>query len=275
MGCWQVDCYRRPLKGEANQPLWELVICDPHKTDLLISVFCPQPDVNSDWLQQQFDAAFDATGITPDCLQVFRPAALSLIEAAAQPFQLPVEATRDTAVLKSVLQERARQYPQMQGYTNEPYDPEAIERPPPQPLPETLLGDQWRFVALAASDLEEVLLQRPIPINVSPEKLLPSQQSLGPSTLIPGLVIDGGRQSMRLARWLQDQQPVFLKAQATGVVLEVGLCDRIILFTYDDREISAAAHLFTQRQQESQGIHFLLIQPDDSGVTYTGLWLLQ
>jgi hypothetical protein len=57
-------------------------------------------------------------------------------------------------------------------------------------------------------------------------------------------------------------------------VLEVGLCDRTILFTYDDPEMAAAAQRFTQRQQESQGIHFLLVQPDDTGVTYTGLWLL-
>lgn len=274
MDRWQVDCYRRPLQDDTGQILWELVICDPLNSSLTISVLCPQSQVTSDWLKQQLQNTITATDILPQSLQVFRPAAFSLIEAAGQSLQIPVEATRRTAALKAVLQDRARQYPLMPGYLHEPYDPLAMDRPPPQPCPADLLGEQWRFVALSAADLEEVLLQRPIPIKECPEGLLPRQQPLAPSTLIPGLVIDGGRQSMRLVRWLQEQQPVFLKAQATGVVLEVGLCDRIVLFTYDDPDMTSAAKLFTQRQQESRGIHFLLVQPDDSGVTYTGLWML-
>ncbi len=274
MDRWQVDCYRRPLRDDAGQALWEFVICDPLNPSLNISSVCPQSQVTSDWLKQQLQNTMTSTGIRPQCLQVFRPAAFSLIEAAGQSLEIPVEATRRTSALKAILQARAHQYPRMHGYTDEPYDPLAMDRPPPQPCPTDLLGEQWRFVALSATDLEEVLLQRPIPIKEAPETLLPSQKSLASSMLIPGLVIDGGRQSMRLARWLQQQQPVFLKAQATGVVLEVGLCDRIVLFTYDDPDIASAAQLFTQRQQESRGIHFLLVQPDDSGVTYTGLWML-
>ncbi|MGF1601545.1 MAG: Tab2 family RNA-binding protein [Thermosynechococcaceae cyanobacterium] len=274
MTYWQVDYYRRPLVDEVGQPLWELVICDPHNCEVQISVFCSQATANSDWLQQQLQIAFDSTKTRPDCLQVFRPAALNLVKAAADLFGIPVEATRRTSALKAVLKSRAHKYLHLPGYTHEPYDPLAIERPPPQPLPDDLLGQTWRFVALAAADLEEVLMSRPMPIKAIATSLRPSQQLLAPATLIPGLVINGGRQSMRLARWLQKQQPVFLQAQATGVVLESGLCDRTILFTYTDLEVAAAAQQFTQRQQESQGIHFLLVQPDDSGVTYTGLWLL-
>jgi hypothetical protein len=271
---WQVDCYRRPLQNDAGQPLWELVICDPQNPDLQIAAFCPQVEVTADWLQSQLERAMVSSGTRPERLQVFRPASLSLLQAAGQALEIPVEATRRTLALKAALHVRARQHPQMQGYTNEPYDPLAMERPPPQPLPDDLLGDQWRFVALSAADFEEVLLQRPIPIKEMPQMLLPSQQGLEPSTPIPGLVIDGGRRSLRLARWLQAQQPVFLQTQATGVVLEVGLCDRIILFTYSDPDMAAAAQRFTQRQQEAQGIHFLLVQPDDTGLTYTGVWLL-
>lgn len=271
---WQVDCYRRPLQDDAGQPLWELVICDPQNASFRVSVFCPQAEVTMAWLQQQLERVMSATGQRPDRLQVFRPASLNLVEGAGQALAIPVEATRRTLTLKSELQARARQYNQMPGYTGELYDPLLIERPPPQPLPEDLLGDQWRFVALSALDLEAVLLQRPMPIKeISPE-LLPSQQGLAESVPIPGLVIDGGRRSMPLARWLQKQHPVFLQAQATGLVMEAGLCDRKVLFTYDDPEMATAAQLFTQRQQESRGIHFLLVQPDNSGVTYTGLWLL-
>ncbi|TVQ65436.1 MAG: DUF1092 family protein, partial [Spirulina sp. DLM2.Bin59] len=29
-----------------------------------------------------------------------------------------------------------------------------------------------------------------------------------------------------------------------------------------------------QQRQASRGLHFLLIQPDDSAITFTGFWLL-
>ncbi len=47
------------------------------------------------------------------------------------------------------------------------------------------------------------------------------------------------------------------------LILEASLADRWILATFADEKVSAA------------GLYFLLVQPDDSGMTYTGLWLLQ
>ena len=32
---------------------------------------------------------------------------------------------------------------------------------------------------------------------------------------------------------------------------------------------------YEQQKGDSQGLHFLLIQPDDSGMTETGIWLLK
>jgi hypothetical protein len=51
--------------------------------------------------------------------------------------------------------------------------------------------------------------------------------------------------------------------------------DRWILVTFEDAEVAQAAQVYEQRKQQSQGLHFLLVQPDDSGITYTGFWLLQ
>jgi hypothetical protein len=44
--------------------------------------------------------------------------------------------------------------------------------------------------------------------------------------------------------------------------------------TFEDREVAAAAANYEQRKQLSQGLHFLLVQPDESGMTYSGFWLL-
>ena len=114
-----------------------------------------------------------------------------------------------------------------------------------------------------------------------PESLLPLNLGIASTTPIPGVVIYGGRNSLQLARWLEQEKPVFLNyiptevGQSGGLILETGLVDRWIVATFEDREVAQAAQNYEQRKQASQGLHFLLVQPDDSGMTYTGFWLLQ
>ena len=83
---------------------------------------------------------------------------------------------------------------------------------------------------------------------------------------------------MALTQWLDSTQPAFLQyiaGQPDGLILEAGLCDRFVLTTFEDSDVRGAANAFEQRKVTSKGLHFLLIRPDDSGMTYSGLWLLQ
>lgn len=276
MSVWEVDFYRRPLKDQQGHPLWELLICNATGS-LQFSKFCPQPEANSTWLVSQFQQAAQGRQL-PEQVQVFRPQCLSLVEAACRTLNIPVEPTRRTLALKRWLRERAEQYLQMAGYTGQPYEPTQVDSPPPLPLPENLWGEQWRFAALPALDLEEGLIERPIPILEAPKFLLPSQLRLPGATAVPGVIIYGGRQSMRLASWLQQQHPLSLQAIAgapAGLILEAGLSDRSVVATFEDLEVTAAGAAFERRKQVSQGLHFLLVQPDDSGVTSSGFWLLR
>ncbi len=153
-----------------------------------------------------------------------------------------------------------------------------IDKPPPKPLPENLWGEQWRFATLPAGEIEEAFAFRPIPILQMPEFLLPINLGLASTVAVPGVIIYGGRQSMRLARWLDEANPVSLNyiiGKPAGLVLEAGLVDRWIVATFEDKEVANAAQAYEQRKQLSQGLHFLLIQPDDSGVTSSGFWLLR
>ncbi|MGB3692248.1 MAG: Tab2 family RNA-binding protein, partial [Spirulinaceae cyanobacterium] len=59
-----------------------------------------------------------------------------------------------------------------------------------------------------------------------------------------------------------------------GLILAGGLVDRWIVATFEDEEVARAAKAYEERKQASQGLHFLLIQPDDSGMTTSGFWLL-
>lgn len=276
MNVWQVDFYRRPLQDANGHTLWELLICDATR-HFTYNGLCPQQSVNSNWLVSQLQNATNTVGL-PTLLQVFRPQSLGLLTTAAQQLNIPVEATRHTPALKQWLQERASQYHLQDNYTGEAYNPLALDKPPPTPLPENLWGEQWRFATLPAGNLEEAFAGRPIPCLHMPKFLLPLHLGL-PSTLpVPGVVIDGGRQSMKLARWLQNVNPValnYIAGAPDGLILEAGLAERWVVATFEDQEVTAAAQMYEQRKLTSQGLHFLLVQPDDSGMTYTGFWLLR
>ena len=60
-----------------------------------------------------------------------------------------------------------------------------------------------------------------------------------------------------------------------GLVLDAGLADRWVMLTFNDSEVSQAAKLYEARKKLVHGLHFLLVTPDDSGITDSGIWLLQ
>ena len=83
---------------------------------------------------------------------------------------------------------------------------------------------------------------------------------------------------MLLARWVEQSRPYALQSipgEPDGLILEAGVSDRWILTTFDDADVVVAAQTFRQRQQAAKGLHFLLVQPDNSGMTYSGFWLLK
>jgi hypothetical protein len=149
---------------------------------------------------------------------------------------------------------------------------------PPVPLPENLWGDQWRFATLPAVELADAFKGRLVPIVEMPEARLPLNLGLASDLPIPGIVIDGGRQAMKLALWLQQAQPATMSCVTgppDGLVLAAGERDRWIVATFDDPEVHIAGQEFERRKQASRGLHFLLVQPDNSGMTHSGFWLLR
>ncbi|WP_008310922.1 Tab2 family RNA-binding protein [Leptolyngbya sp. PCC 6406] len=274
---WEVDFYRRPCEDGQGTPLWELLICD-RAFDFTYGAMVSQPEATVDWLQGQLKTAIAKAGIPPDEICAFRPPAVALLQAAAPPLGIAVIPTRQTPTLKQWLVTRSRWYPTLPTYSGAPYDPLAVDRPAPVPVPESLWGEQWRFGALSAADFQEELTQEPIPIQSLPLDWLPLQMGLASTIPIPGVIIDGGRRALALAQWLAAQDPVALNPMVgnpAGLILEAGLCDRWVLTTFEDPQVQAAARTFGERQLQAQGLHFLLVRPDDSGITYTGLWLLR
>lgn len=274
MNVWEADFYRRPLQDKTGRSLWELLICDT-TGKLQFEAVCPQSEVSADWLVLRLQQFVSASPTRPDQIRVFRPQTLNLMAVAGPTLGIAVEPTRRTPALKQWLTQRWHDSSSSSG---QPYNPLELDKPAPLPLPENLWGDRWRFAALPAVELAESFTGRLIPVLEMPEFLLPLQLGLASTIPVPGVVIDGGRQSLRLARWLQAARPVslgFIPGSPDGLILEAGLVDRWVVATFDDSEVRTAAQEFEQRKVTSQGLHFLLVQPDDSGMTYSGFWLLK
>jgi hypothetical protein len=273
---WEIDFYRRPLQDEVGNPLWEWVVCDDTGS-LREQVFCAQANVSTDWVLAKLQQLLNRQP-QPKQIRVFRPQTLNLLEPVCDQLGLSLQPTRRTSQLKQYLKELAGAYPQMAGYTHQSYDPVALEQPPPLPLDESLLGQQWQFAALPAGELVEAFAGRMIPVLDMPQALFPLTLGL-PSTLpVPGVIIQGGRRSLPLAQWLQAAQAIalnYIPGAPNGLILDAGLVDRWIIATFEDADVTKAAQTFEHRKQRSQGLHFLLVQPDDSGMTHSGFWLLR
>lgn len=276
MSIWQADFYYHPSSSVSNKQ-WDLIICnsqlDPqtHIFEPIYTATCASDQANAVWLEQQILLA--AAGKLPTKIQVFRPQSLSLISVAAAKLGIQAEATRNTTALKQTLQDRFKHNPN--------YNPVTLEKPPPQALPANLWGDEWQIANIAAGQIIELFSDRPIPISSIPQDFYPLNLNLTSDIFIPGIVVFGGRQSMQLARWIEQQTPAFVNyiptevSKSGGFILETGLCDRWIFNTFESEAAAAIAQKYEQNKQASKGLHFLLIQPDDSGMTTTAFWLLR
>lgn len=260
MVTWQADFYQ--LQDTDRGQVGKLLIC-LDRGGIIHEAECCQPSTG--WLTSELEIA-SQSGL-PDRLQVFRPQSLEIFTPAANQMGIAIEATRRTRALKEHLKQRQVEI--------------SLDKPPPQPLPTNLWGEKWRFATFAAGELVEFFQGLPLPIlRIEPE-LFPINLGLASHLPIPGLVIYGGRQSLYLARWLEGQSPASIdyiareRGKSGGLVLESGLVERWIVVTFEDSEVAEAAQRYQARKAASKGLHFLLVQPDDSGMTYTGFWLLQ
>ncbi|ACB53725.1 DUF1092-containing protein [Crocosphaera subtropica ATCC 51142] len=262
---WQADFYKHLSQEHENNTKWNLIVCDQQGV-IIHQASCQQSEATSNWLISELEPLVKQ--YSPDIIKVFRPQCLSLFALVGKRLEIKIEGTRRTPQLKQILQEK---YP----------NSVKLEQSPPQAIPESLWGDKWHFATFKAGDFFDYFSDRPIPMKELPEALNPIHLGIASDVNIPGVVIYGGRQSMYLARWLADNQPVSLNYIPTevnksgGLILESGLVDRWVLLTFENAEMSQSAQQYEKQKERTQGLHFFLLQPDDSGMTQTGIWLLK
>ncbi len=262
---WQADFYKYLQEANPTSNLWELIICD-QQGQMIYEATCQQSEANSNWLVTQLQPIVKQSH--PDIIQIFRPQCFGLFTLAGETLSIKIEASRRTPHIKEILRKRDSKSLK-------------LEQHPPQPLAEKLWGDKWHFASFKAGELVNYFSDRPIPIMDFPESLNPINLGISSDVNIPGVIIYGGRKSLYLARWLEENKPVSLNyipttvGQSGGLILESGLIDRWVLLTFENVDMAQSAQQYENQKNDSQGLHFLLIQPDDSGMTYTGIWLLK
>ncbi|MDJ0580763.1 Tab2/Atab2 family RNA-binding protein [Crocosphaera sp.] len=262
---WQADFYKHLSQENEDNTVWNLIVCDQNSS-IIHQGSCQQSEANSNWLITELESLVKQ--YSPDLIKVFRPQCLSLFQLFGKTLGVKIEASRRTPQLKQILKEK---FPSSLK----------LKQLPPQAVPENLWGDKWRFATFKAGDFFDYFRDRPIPIKDLSEELNPIDLGIASGINIPGVVIYGGRKSMYLARWLADNKPFSLNyiptevGKSGGLILESRLVDRWVLLTFEDSEMAQSAQKYEQQKESSQGLHFLLIQPDDSGMTETGIWLLK
>ncbi len=270
---WQIDLSRRPFQTTATaqaapQAVWELLICT-EGGERLVRAAVPQGAVNRDWLRSMLQSTL-AEYPRPQYLQVFRPQCLGLVRMAGEDLQLQTRGQRRVPALQAWLRE-------LSGVGSDA-DLVTVPQSPPQPVPEAVMAERWKFAAVPAEDLLGLWRDRPIPIVETPAALWPLALGLASTQPVTGVVMEGGRRSMALARWLLQRQPYglrYLAGEPDGLILEAGLDERWVLATAVDGEVRQVGERFGERMMAARGLHFLVIAPDDSGMTTSGVWLLQ
>ncbi len=273
MVIWQCDFYHAFVSQTTKKTSWFLLICDEDGKEIY-TASCLQSEANSSWLIEQLRLA--QKGKLPAKIKVFRPQIVGLFKTATETLSIELETTRRTGVLKSKIREYIAN---PSSFIDNQFL--ALDKPPPQPLPEFIWGENWSFVSITSGEIINFIQDRPIPFLDIAKSLLPINLGIASDVAVPGIVIYGGRKSLIICRWLQEQKPVALNYIPTevnvsgGLVLESGLTERWILNTFEDPLVAEAAKNYENNKEMSKGLHFLLIQPDDSGMTYTGFWLLK
>ncbi len=274
MESWELDLYRSPITGDAQKPLWELLVCTSEGQSLL-SKFCPVAQVNADWLQTQLQGLIEERGETPLEIRVFRSASFNLAEQACQALFIPLRKSLRAIAIQRWLAHRQQQvYPSMEGYSP-PQTAHPVQRSIPVAFPEELLPERWGFSALPAAELS---LLRQVSISYGDIPFWKEDWRDWPAAaVIPGLFLI--REEVKpLARWLEDKGPVslsYVEAESSAILLETDTEERWILATFEDAEMKASARQFIERMDQFQGLHFIAVQTSEEDEAITGFWLLQ
>lgn len=282
---WELDFYSRPIIGENQKKLWEVLICEaptaidcPPDSLFKYAQFCSNQTVNSLWLRENLEKAIVEAGVAPKKIRFFRRQMNNMIAKACEDLGIPSAPSRRTYALNQWLVQRMSDfYPQQPGYSASASQSASVQYPALNaiPLPDAVRGDRgdkWAFVSLEASALAEmnewdIAFGEAFPLSLA---------GITPEIQIPGLIIFS-RRAIPLAAWMSGLELGFLQFEGGSlprIRLETGVSDSWILANLTDAPTLREAKGFAEAKEKANQVHFLAIQASPESESFAGFWLL-
>jgi len=267
---WELDFYSRPVLDENGKKMWELLVCDRHRTKEF-SKFCPPQMVNSEWIAKQLQELVASWGTLPQKIRFYRPAMHNMLNRGCKLADLtPLPSRRLYALPQWLVERMTSVYAQMDNFQAPDPDPLPLSLAPAiseavKPLPDALRGDRWTFAMLPVAELENAESW-----DIDFGELFPLPQ-LDQELGIPGLIIFSSRANP-LAGWMSGVDPVSIACVKDQLVLSANAEAQWSLSKIKDM---ASAQQFEQAKQTALGIHFLAIQSHPEVESFAGFWLLK
>ena len=278
---WELDFYSRPVLGENEKKLWEVLICESalgvqRSMDSLFqySKFFLNTEVNSASLRESIEEAIAQAPKPPDKIRFFRRQMNNMILKAAEEAGVPAYPSRRTIALNRWINQRMEEvYPAMPNYKASGNPSVSMGMPVPQPLPDQLIGQKWAFVNLEASAFQD-LPEWSIAFG---ESFSLELVDLAPDTPVPGLLIFSPR-ALPMAAWMSGLEMAavkYLPGDPDQLLLETGSNDAWVLAALGTDSLKQEAEAFEAAKQAANQVHFVGVQANPESEEFAGFWLLQ
>ncbi|KAL3150707.1 TGF-beta-activated kinase 1 and MAP3K7-binding protein 2 [Trebouxia sp. C0010 RCD-2024] len=277
---WELDFCSRPLLDERGKKRWELLICSPDR-EFEYSAYFPNNKINSTQLKAALINLLQQAGAEkPRRCRFFRGQMQTIISRSLTDLDIAPVPSRRCFTLISWLQERLENlYKKDPGYSDKAASLFTLDLQSPQELPDNLRGEQWNFVQLPLSALQEELKQvkqREV-FGDTFDLETAGAAGLPPDALIPGVAVFSKR-AVPLAAWTSGFELAALVADTDRacVILETGVNQRWRYGSYRrNPETNAEARQWEDAKKLVKGLHFLALQKDEEAEQCAGVWLLQ
>lgn len=271
---WELDFYSRPVYGEDNKRIWELIVVDEN-LHLCHVESVPNNMINSTELRKRLERLLEQVTVKPTVVKFYRMPMFNMISLALKDLGFEVKPSRRTYRLYHVLREREEHiYSKMPGYSPEKTLSSnylySTER-----LPDALRGEKFAFCTASYSMLYELQNSGTIPYC----DIFHMDDSISLEDELPGMIVYSQR-AESLACWTAGAELSFIKflEQEQELVLECGISSHYRLAKIAKDEILIEeAKTFEQLKRDRKGFHFYAIESlkENSGKnSIQGLWLL-
>ena len=270
---WELDCYSRPVMGDDNKKLWEVLITDSKGSFRYLKTLSSNL-VNSRNLRKIVEELMEESPVRPTMIRFFRNQMFNMITIALSTLDVEVKPSRRTHNLFMWLDERERTvYPTMPGYNPQLRQQTILDYDVSQPdrLPDVLKAESYAFVALPAEAFWNGEVNEG---NINRGRLCPIREM--PKTgWIHGITLFSKR-SEAVASWMNGLELAYLRGDllTRELMLNTDISSQFVVAPLLEAQ-KREAQIFEKGKADAQGYHFLSVQSTPDSEDVQGFWLLR